>query len=297
MVREARSPVTIGKLRWLLGFAYPDIGDRPIADISPLELLSVLRGVEARGRHESARRMRSVCGRVFRYAIATGRASHDLSADLRDALTTPKVTHRAAITDAKQVGALLRAIEGFDGHRVTRLALRLAPHVFVRPGELRYAEWTEIDTDKAIWTIPADKMKMRRPHCVPLSRQSLAIITEIRSVTGNGRYLFPGFQTVKRAMSENTINGALRRLGYDGSEMTGHGFRAMASTLLNESGNWHPDAIERQLAHVESDGVRRAYARGEHLPERVAMMQDWSDYLDRLRTGATIIEGKFGRFS
>lgn len=297
MEREARSAVTIGKLRWLLGFAYPDIGDRPIAEISTLELLSVLRGVEARGRHESARRMRSVCGRVFRYAIATGRASHDLSADLRDALTTPKVTHRAAITDAKQVGALLRAIEGFDGHRVTRLALRLAPHVFVRPGELRHAEWTEIDTDKSIWTIPADKMKMRRPHCVPLSRQSLAIIAEIRAVTGNGRYLFPGFQTVKRAMSENTINGALRRLGYDGSEMTGHGFRAMASTLLNESGKWHPDAIERQLAHVESDGVRRAYARGEHWPERVAMMQDWSDYLDRLRTGATIIEGKFGRFS
>ncbi len=178
---------------------------------------------------------------------------------------------------------MLRAIEGFSGHKTTQLALRLAPHVFVRPGELRHAEWAEIDWEKAIWSIPACKMKMRRAHKVPLSRQSLAILREVQIITGNCEYVFPGFQSLKRPMSENALNGALRRLGYSGDEMTSHGFRAMASTLLNEMGKWHPDAIERQLAHVESDGVRRAYARGEYWDERIKMMQEWSDYLDQLR--------------
>jgi integrase len=280
--REGLGDITVAKAKWLLEFAYPALADRKISEITTPELLGVLREVEGRGRHETARRLRSVCGRVFRYAIATGRAEHDLAAGLRDALTTPKVKHLAAITNTQEVGPLLRAIEGFNGHAVTRLALRLAPHVFVRPGELRHAEWTEIDLDDAIWSIPAAKMKMRRPHKVPLSRQSIAIFQEVREITGTGQYVFPGFQSLRRPMSENALNGALRRLGYSGDEMTSHGFRAMASTLLNEMGRWHPDAIERQLAHVEGDGVRRAYARGEYWDERVQMMQHWSDHLDAL---------------
>ena len=292
--KEGRAEVTLAKIKWLLDFAYPMIGERPIADISAQELLAVLRTVEGRGRYESARRLRSVCGRVFRYAIATGRAQYDLSASLRDALITPKVTHRAAITDPIEVGGLLRAIDEFTGHQTTHAALRLAPHLFARPGELRHAEWTEVDVGSGVWTIPADKMKMRRPHRVPLSNQALTLLAGLREVTGAGRYLFPSFYTLRRPMSENTLNLALRRIGYSGSEMTAHGFRAMASTLLNETGKWHPDAIERQLAHVEGDGVRRAYARGEHWDERVRMMQDWSDQLDQMQTGAKILTGSFG---
>lgn len=283
--REGLGDVTLGKAKWLLEFAYPSLGDRKISEITTLELLSVLRTVEGRGRYESARRLRSVCGRVFRYAIATGRAEHDLSANLRDALIAPKVKHLAAITNSQEVGPLLRAIEGFEGHKVTRVALRLAPHVFVRPGELRHAEWAEIDFEGAVWSIPAEKTKMRRAHRVPLSRQAIALLREAREISGKWNYVFPGFQSIKRPMSENALNGALRRLGYSGEEMTSHGFRAMASTLLNEMGTWNPDAIERQLAHVEGDGVRRAYARGEYWEERVRMMQAWSDYLDQLRAG------------
>lgn len=281
--REGLGGVTVAKAKWLLDFAYPKLAERKISEIKTPELLAVLREVEGRGRHETARRLRSVCGRVFRYAIATGRAEHDLAAGLRDALTTPKVKHLAAITNTQEVGPLLRAIDDFNGHKTTRLALRLAPHVFVRPGELRHAEWTEIDWEQAIWSIPATKMKMRRAHKVPLSRQSLDILREVQDITGAYEYVFPGFQSLKRPMSENALNGALRRLGYSGEEMTSHGFRAMASTLLNEMGRWHPDAIERQLAHVEGDNVRRAYARGEYWDERVRMMQEWSDYLDLLR--------------
>ena len=293
--KEGRADVTLGKIRWLLDFAYPLIGNRPIADILPLELLAVLRSVEGRGRYESARRLRSVCGRVFRYAIATGRAQHDISSALRDALITPKVTHRAAITDPVEVGVLLRAIDDFTGHATTRAGLQLAAHLFVRPGELRHAEWPEIDMDAAVWTIPANKMKMRRPHRVPLSIQALEILSDLRSITGAGQYVFPSFYTSRRPMSENTLNQALRRLGYTGEEMTSHGFRAMASTLLNETGKWHPDAIERQLAHVEGNGVRRAYARGEHWEERVRMMQFWSDQLDEMRSSGKVLKGAFGR--
>lgn len=293
--KEGRADITLSKIRWLLDFAYPLIGDRSIADILPLELLAVLRSVEGRGRYESARRLRSVCGRVFRYAIATGRAQHDISSALRDALITPKVTHRAAITDPLEVGVLLRAIDDFTGHATTRAGLQLAAHLFVRPGELRHAEWSEIDLDAAVWTIPANKMKMRRPHRVPLSIQALDILSELRGITGSGQYVFPSFYTMRRPMSENTLNQALRRLGYTGEEMTSHGFRAMASTLLNETGKWHPDAIERQLAHVEGNNVRRAYARGEHWDERVRMMQSWSDQLDQMRSSGKVLKGAFGR--
>jgi integrase len=199
------------------------------------------------------------------------------------------VKHHAAIIDPMGVGALMRAIDGFDGQPVTQWALRLAPHVFVRPGELRQAEWSEIDLDAAVWRIPASRMKMNREHAVPLSAQAVAILKEAKGITGAGRFVFPSIRTPKRPMSENTLNAALRRLGYSNDEMTSHGFRSTASTLLNESGKWSPDAIERALAHADSDMVRGAYHRGAHWQERVLMAQWWSDYLDTLRDGATII--------
>ncbi|WP_324869980.1 tyrosine-type recombinase/integrase [Sphingomonas psychrotolerans] len=194
--------------------------------------------------------------------------------------------HLAAITKPAEVGDLMCAIDGFDGYRVTHVALRLAPHLFVRPGELRHAEWGEFDFGERVWAIPADKMKMRRPHYVPLSKQALAIIEEIKPVSGKHRHLFPCQGKRDRPMCENTLNLALQRLGYGGGRMTTHGFRAMASTLLNESGRWTPDAIERQLAHVDSNAVRRIYSRGDYWDERVRMMQAWSDELDRLRAEA-----------
>jgi integrase len=292
--REGRAPVTLDKVRWLLGMAHPLIGHLPVSRVTPQEALAVLRKVEATGRYESARRMRSVLSRVFRYAIATARADRDVASDLRGALTTPKVTHLAAITSERETGALLRAIDGYTGHEVTAIALRLSPHLFVRPGELRRAEWTEIDPQSAIWSLPADKTKMRRPHRVPLSRQVLAELERLYRLTGHGRYLFPSFRSPRHSMSENTINAALRRLGYSQSEMTAHGFRAMAATLLNEMGIWNPDAIERQLAHLDTSAVRRAYTRGEYWDERVRMMQHWSDYLDGLRARAGVAKLVFG---
>jgi integrase len=288
--REGRAPRTLDKTRWLLGLAIPIIGDRAVHEITAPELLIVLRKVEAKGRYESARRLRSTCGMVFRYAIATGRADRDPSADLRGALTTPQVTHRAAVTDPAEIGALLRAIEGYSGQFCTKLALKLLALTFVRPGEIRYAEWSEFDVDSAEWRIPAAKMKMRRPHRVPLSRQALAILSELTPLTGTGRWLFPSIRTETRPMSENTLNAALRRLGYGTDEMCSHGFRTIASTRLNEMGKWTPDAIERQLAHVETNAVRRAYTHSaEFWQERIAMMQDWADYLHTLGDGAQVI--------
>jgi integrase len=288
--REGRAHVTISKKRWLLDFAYPAFGDRPVSEITAKELLALLREIERRGIYETAKRLRSTCGMVFRYAIATGRAERDPSADLRGALTTHRVIHRATIVQPTQIGALLRAIDNFDGQPTTRAALRLAPHVFVRPGELRRAEWGEFDLNSAVWTIPASKMKMRRPHRVPLSRQSLEIIRELREVTGNGRLVFPSVRTVLRPISENTLNAALRRLGYASEEMSTHGFRSMASTCLNEMGRWNPDAIERQLAHQEANAVRRAYTHGaEFWSERIQMMQAWSDFLDELKASRAVM--------
>ncbi len=288
--REGLAPVTLAKKRWLLDFAYPSIGDRPVDKIAAPELLAVFRRVEARGRYETARRLRSTCGMVFRYAIATGRAERDISVDLRGALTTPKVTHRAAIVDPAGIGGLLRAIDGYDGLLVTKLALRLAPLVFVRPGELRQAEWAEVDLEGSEWRIAASKMKMRRPHRVPLSRQAVAIIRGLQAITGGGRWLFPSVRTTTRPISENTLNAALRRLGYGSDQMSAHGFRGLASTRLNEMGRWNPDAIERQLGHQEADDVRRAYMHGaEFWVERVKMMQAWADYLDELRQAGKVV--------
>ena len=293
--KEGRSAVTMKKLRWLLDFINASIGKRPIASISAHELLEMLRKMEGKGRYETAKRLRSTCSQVFRYAIATARAERDVAADLRGALVVAKPVHRAAITTPKPAGELLRAIESFEGRPNTLAALRLLPHVFVRPGELRFAEWADFDLDKAVWTIPAHKTKMRRAHSIPLSRQVLKIIVTIEHDAEYSSYLFPSLRSVERPMSENTINAALRRMGYAQDEMTGHGFRAMAATLLNEMGHWHSDAIERQLAHCDNNAVRRAYTRGEYWDERVRMMQHWSDHLDFLREGAKILKGKFGK--
>lgn len=284
MEREGRAQVTIDKTRWMLDFAFPYLGERPVNEITPQEVLTVLRLVESRGRYETARRLRSKCSQIFRLAIATGRAERDPTADLRGAIAAPKVTHRAAITDPKEVGGLLRSIDGFTGHKTTRVALNLSALTFVRPGEIRHAEWTEFDLDAAVWTIPAEKMKMRRPHRVPLARQTLALLGDLQPLTGKSRYLFPAVHSWVRPMSENTLNSALRRLGYSKEEMTAHGFRAMAATLLNEMGKWPGDAIERQLAHQEANAVRRAYTHAaEYWNDRVDMMQAWADYLDQLR--------------
>lgn len=292
--KEGLAPITLKKARWLLAQTYPALGKRPISEITAHELLLVLKKVEASKRYDTANRIRSTCSQVFRYAIATARAERDICSDLRGALVTPRTTHRAAITTPTEAGGLLRAVEDYDGNDLTRIALRLLPHLFVRPGELRWAEWSEFDFEKAVWTIPDHKMKMRRPHAVPLSRQALAIIGEIEHDAGYSAFLFPSLRALDRPMSDNTINAALRRLGFSKDQMTGHGFRAMAATLLNEMGIWNPDAIERQLAHADGNSIRRAYARGQYWEERVRMMQHWSDYIDQLRDGATILRPKFG---
>jgi integrase len=288
--REGRAEASLAKWRWLLKFAYQAVGERAVAEVTAPELLSPLRKLEGRGRYETARRVRSTCGMVFRYAIATGRAQRDPSADLRGALTAPKVVHRSAIVDPVGIGALLRAIDHYDGLPLTKAALKLAPLVFVRPGELRKAEWAEFDLEHAEWRIPAAKMKMARLHRVPLSNQALAIIHDLHALSRGGRWLFPSVRTTSRPMSENTLNAALRRLGYSKEQMTSHGFRGMASTRLNEMGLWSPDAIERQLAHQEADDIRRAYMHAaEFWPERVRMMQAWADYLDELRDVGKVV--------
>jgi len=271
---------------------FPWIGKRPIADIKAPELLKVLRRVESRGALETAHRIRTIAGQVFRYAVATGRAERDPAADLRGALPQPGGKHLAAITDPKEAAPLLRAIDGYSGHLVVRCALKLAPLFFVRPGELRQAEWTEFDFDEAAWNIPAHKMKMKQPHIVPLCRQAVEILTELKALTGASRYVFPSGRSFLRPMSNNAILAALRSLGYDKDTMTGHGFRAMARTILDEVLQVRPDYIEHQLAHAVRDPNGRAYNRTAHLVERRKMMQLWADYLDGLKAGAVVIPFK-----
>ncbi len=287
--REGKASATIGKREWLYGMANADLGDRPVASITAPEVLAVLRKLEAKGLLETAHRMRSAVGEVFRFAIATGRATSDPTYPLRGALTTRKPIHRAAITDAKELGALMRAIEGFEGQPATTAALKLMAMLFPRPGELRMALWSEFDMGAGVWTIPASRTKLRREHRIPLPRQALAVLETLKPYTGHSAFVLPHVSNPRRCMSENTLNGALRRLGYAKDQMTAHGFRAAASTLLNESGKFSPDAIERALAHQEENEVRRAYARGAFWQERVAMMQWWADHLDALRDGAKVI--------
>jgi integrase len=293
--QKAWAVSTATRSEYLLSLLKGSIGKLPITDIEPADVLIAVRKIERKGQLESARRTLQLAGAVFRYAVATARLASDPTRDLRDALTAPTVTHYGAIIDPARVGELLRAIDGYEGQPITKLAMQLAPHVFVRPGELRHAEWSEFDLDGALWTIPAGKTKMRKDHLVPLSRQTIAILEDLHALTGPDGYVFPSIRSRKRPMSDNTINAGLRRLGYSTDEMTAHGFRAMASTLLNESGKWHPDAIERALAHGDSDRVRAAYHRGAHWKERVAMAQWWSDYLDQLRKGAEVVPIKAGK--
>lgn len=276
-------------IRRLELYVFPWLGNRPIKSITAPDLLTVLRRIEAKGALETAHRTQQNCGQVFRYAVATGRAERDPSADLRGAIPPASGKHMATITDPKEIASLLRSIEDYRGSIVTRCALQLAPLVFVRPGELRHAEWTEFNFDTEEWRIPAEKMKAGVLHIVPLSRQALDVLREIQPLTGHGRFVFPSPRTDSRPMSSNAILSALRRMGFAKDEMSGHGFRSMASTLLNEQG-WNRDAIERQLAHAERNSVRAAYNYAEFMPERKKMMQAWADYLEGIKAGAKIIQ-------
>lgn len=268
---------------------FPWIGVRPIRELKAIELLATLRRIESRGVLETAHRMRGLIGQVFRYAVATGRAERDPTSDLRGALPQPKERHYPAIVDPKEVAPLLREIEGYRGDFITKCALRLAPMLFVRPGELRQAEWAEIDLDEAVWNIPAEKMKMKQNHIVPLSSQAIEILTDLKPLTGTSMYVFPSLRTSKRPMSNNTVNAALRRMGYDKNTMTGHGFRALARTILDETLQINPNVIEAQLAHKVPDRLGTAYNRTSHIVERRKMMQTWANYLDELKVGAKVI--------
>lgn len=268
----------------------PWLGSRPIKEITAPELLSVVQRIEKRGANESAHRALRLSAQVFQYAIVTGRIERNPATDLRGALEPVVVKHHAAITDPIKVGELLRAIDGYAGTLAAKCALSLAPLLFVRPGELRQAEWSEINLDKAEWNIPPERMKMREAHLVPLPTQAIKILRELQPLTGHGRYVFPSLRTGERPMSENTINAALRRLGFSNNEMTGHGFRAMARTILDEVLGFRPDFIEHQLAHAVKDPLGRAYNRTTHLAERRKMMQAWADYLDKVKNGAEVIQ-------
>ena len=283
---KKRSPATLRKARWALrDYVYPFVGSKPIDSISTQELLAVLKKIEAKGLLETARRTKQRCGQVFRHGIGLGYCARDITVDMRGLLEAPIVEHHAAITDPNQVGGLLRAIERYSGRRLTLLALKLSPLLFVRPGELRKAERAHFDLETAEWRIPAHLMKMKVQHIVPLSRQAIEVVHELLTVPINSHFLFPALGHPERPMSENTVSKALRIMGYASEDMSAHGFRSLASTLLNELG-WPPDAIERQLAHVEENETRSAYNYAEHLPIRRRMMQWWADYLDGLRDNA-----------
>jgi integrase len=263
---------------------FPWIGSRPIGELEPPDILQCLRRIESRGALETAHRAKQDIGQVFRYAVATGRATRDQTADLKGAIPPPKKRHFAAITEPQEVGQLLRAIQDYNGTLETRIALQLAPYLFTRPGELRQMEWAEIDTETAVWEIPAGKMKMKAAHIVPLPCQAVVLLEEIRPLTGNRRYVFPSRTDSAKPMSDNTLRQALRRLGYDNEAMTPHGFRAMARTILDEELEIDEKYIEQQLAHAVKDPNGRAYNRTKHLKQRTAMMQRWADYLDGLRS-------------
>jgi integrase len=275
---------------------FPHVGRQPVGAITPPVLLKVLRAVEARGVIETAHRARENCSQVFRFAVATGRAERDPAQDLKDALRKPEVKHFAAITDPKRLGELLRACDGYAGTPVVRTALRLVPMLMLRPGELRHAQWSEIDLDEATWTVPAHRMKREKagkadgpPHVVPLSSQAVAAFRELHPLTGHGALVFRSERHHDRPMSENTVNAAFRAMGFPSDEVTGHGFRATARTMLAERLNVEESVIEAQLAHSVKDSLGRAYNRTEFIAQRRTMMQTWADYLDRLRKGADIV--------
>ena len=289
VTRAVLDPATVKKHRWIVdNYLNPALGKRPIAQISAEHFLPLLKAIEVQGKSETAHRVRALASRIFCYAHATGRAPQgDVTTSLRDALAPPVVVHHATITDPEKVGELLLAIDSYTGLPETRCALKLAPLVVLRPRELRFGEWSEINFEKAEWRIPAVRMKMNAPHIVPLSKQAVVILYDLKKVAAeNARFMFPVLGSKEGVMSDNTLTLALRALGYAGNVMTVHGFRSMASTLLNEQQLWHPDAIERQLAHAPRNKVRAAYNYAEHLPERRRMMQAWADYLDELRAAS-----------
>jgi integrase len=289
---EGASARTITKITWLVGLACESFGSRPIADITAAEVLLALKKLEKRGKYDSAANMRAICGRVFRYAVASARAERDVAADLRDALTRGVLVHRAALFDPVKIGGLMRSIDGYDGYFATRQALRLLPRVFCRPGELRFADWEEfsdLEKPEPFWRIPSERMKMKRDHIVPLSTQSIQILVELRRASQGTGLLFPSVRSARRPMSDNTLNAAFRGMGYGPDEVTAHGLRRTASTILNEQDQFESDWIERQLAHLEANAVRGAYNAAEWLPQRRQMMQWWSDYLDRLAGTAELL--------
>jgi len=289
--REGRAEATLGKFEWLMSLANPHIGHKPIAGIKAAEALATLRTVEDRGRHETAKKLRAAMGEVFRYAIATARAENDPTAALRGALTAPTVTHRAAITEPVGFGALLRAIDSYTGAPETKAALELLALTFVRPGELRAAEWQEFDLEAGLWIVPKARMKMRgADHHVPLAPRAVAILQELKAINTGGRFIFSSLRSRNRPMSENTLNAALRRMGYSLEEMTAHGFRSAASSMLNKSRLFHPDAIERQLAHAEKNKIRSIYNREEYWDERVKLMDYWADRCDAMRRGGDVVQ-------
>lgn len=287
----SRAAITQDKVQtWLEKDVFPHIGHMPMRSIGPRDVLDkVVRRMEQRGVIDTAHRIKQLCGQVFRYAVVTGSAERDVTSDLKDALQKKVKVHHAAVTEPKAAGELMRAIYGYTGHPTTVAALKLAPLVFVRPGELRTAEWAEIDLEAAEWRIPGSKMKMGHDHIVPLCKQAVDILRSIQPLTGAGRYVFPSIRTGQRPMSENTVNSALRALGYPTEIHTGHGFRAMARTIMDEVLEMRVDLIEHQLAHTVKDPNGRAYNRTAHLPARRKMMQKWGDYLDKLRTGAEVV--------
>jgi|SRR5579871_631345 len=298
--KSALDPETQRKHRWLVDtYLNPPLGKWPIAQITAQQLLPVLKQIEESGKNETAHRVRALAGRIFCYAHSTGRAPQgDITATLRGALAPIVVAHHAAITNPDEVGDLLLAIDSYTGLLETRCALKLAPLVILRPRELRFGEWSEVNFEKAEWRIPATRMKMDSPHIVPLSKQALVVLYDLKKGSAESEsFMFPVFGSKEGVMSENTINKALRTLGYSSDVMTGHGFRSMASTLLNEQQCWHPDAIERQLAHAPRNRVRAAYNYAEHLPERRRMMQAWANQLDELREAARRQKAKNGRTS
>ncbi|RFO95542.1 integrase [Rhodoferax lacus] len=285
-----RAATTTAKVtNWLEHDIFPYIGNLQVSAIGPRDVLAALRKMEARGALDSVHRVKQVCGQVFRYAVACGYAERDVTQDLKGALAKPQASHFAAITEPKKAGDLLRSIFAYEGHPCTVAALKLSPMVFVRPGELRTAEWTEIDLDAGEWRIPGSKMKMKVDHLVPLSCQAVDILREVKAITGHGKYVFPSVRTGERPMSENTINSALRGMGYAQDMHSAHGFRAMARTIMDEVLGERVDLIEHQLAHAVKDPNGRAYNRTAHLPARREMMQRWADYLDKLRMGADVI--------
>ena len=270
---------------------FPWIGEKEIKEITPASLLAVLRRVESRGALDTAHRLHQTCGQIWRYAVATGRVERDITHDLKGALPPAIETHLGAITDPKEVGKLLRCIDDYKGSFVVRFALQLSPYLFVRPGELRRASWDEFDFEKSLWIIPAERMKMRKQHVVPLSSQVLQLLDELKLAANGSALLFPSPSSKTRCISDMTVLSAFHRMGYEKGEMTAHGFRALASTNLEQLG-YDVRLIEIQLAHADQDEVRAAYKRETHLlrlDERKKMMQHWSDYLDGLRTGAQIL--------